>query len=100
MVFAQKIDMILRLFDGDISLSELVSLDLPSQRALVQARLDNLKHSQESFEAGKIDSYSRRYASTMSMISGGGTPSIPETSSTPNSSQIDRSKSRNISDAR
>jgi hypothetical protein len=40
-------------------------MDLPSQRALIQSRIDNLKESQENFENGKLDSYSRRYASIM-----------------------------------
>ena len=37
--FVEKMDMILRLFDGDISLTELLAFDVPSQRAMVQARL-------------------------------------------------------------
>jgi hypothetical protein len=61
----KKIDATLRLFDGDITLTELVHMDLPSQRALIQSRIDNLKESQENFENGKLDSYSRRYASIM-----------------------------------
>jgi hypothetical protein len=40
-------------------------MDLPSQRALVQSRIDNLKESQENYDNGKLDSYSRRYASVM-----------------------------------
>jgi hypothetical protein len=40
-------------------------MDLPSQRSLIQARIDNLKESQENYENGKLDSYSRRYASIM-----------------------------------
>jgi delta-aminolevulinic acid dehydratase/porphobilinogen synthase len=40
-------------------------MDLPSQRAMIQGRIDNLKESQENYENGKIDSYSRRYASIM-----------------------------------
>jgi hypothetical protein len=55
----------LRLFDGDVSLTELVNMDLPSSRVLIQARIDNLKESQENYENGKLDSYSRRYASLM-----------------------------------
>jgi hypothetical protein len=61
----KRLDATLRLFDGDISLAELVRMDLPSQRALIQSRIDNLKESQENFENGKLDSYSRRYASVM-----------------------------------
>jgi hypothetical protein len=61
----KRLDATLRLFDGDISLTELVHMDLPSQRALIQSRIDNLKESQENFENGKLDSYSRRYASVM-----------------------------------
>lgn len=75
--------MILRLFDGDISLSELVSLDMPSQRALVQARLNNLKKSQEAFENGRIDAYSRRYASTMGGGINANTSSIQYNASSP-----------------
>lgn len=65
--FVEKMDMLLRLFDGDVGLSELVSLDLPSQRALVQARIENLKKSQKAYEEGRIDAYSRRYAASMGM---------------------------------
>jgi hypothetical protein len=61
----KRLDATLRLFDGDITLTELVHMDLPSQRALIQSRIDNLKESQENFENGKLDSYSRRYASIM-----------------------------------
>jgi hypothetical protein len=61
----KRLDATLRLFDGDVTLTELVHMDLPSQRALIQSRIDNLKESQENFENGKIDSYSRRYASIM-----------------------------------
>jgi hypothetical protein len=61
----RRLDATLRLFDGDITLTELVHMDLPIQRALIQGRIDNLKESQENFEDGKLDSYSRRYASVM-----------------------------------
>jgi hypothetical protein len=61
----KRLDATLRLFDGDITLTELVHMDLPSQRALIQSRIDNLKESQENYENGKIDSYSRRYATIM-----------------------------------
>jgi hypothetical protein len=54
----RKLDAMLRLFDGDISLTELVHMDLPSQRALVQSRIDNLKESQEKLKNGIVDSYS------------------------------------------
>lgn len=61
----KRLDATLRLFDGDVTLTELVHMDLPSQRALIKSRVDNLKESQENFENGKLDSYSRRYASVM-----------------------------------
>jgi hypothetical protein len=61
----KRLDATLRLFDGDITLTELVHMDLPSQRALIQSRIDNLKESQENYENGKLDSYSRRYANVM-----------------------------------
>jgi hypothetical protein len=61
----KKLDAILRLFDGDITLSELVRMDMPSQRVIVEARIANLKDSQDRFEKGFVDSYSRRYASVM-----------------------------------
>lgn len=64
---AQKIDGMVRLFDGDVTLSELLSMDIPSQRALVQARLENLRRSQEAYKQGKIDSYSRRYANSFGL---------------------------------
>jgi hypothetical protein len=54
----KKLDAILRLFDGDISLTELVHMDLPAQRALVQSRIDNLNESQEKLKNGIVDSYS------------------------------------------
>lgn len=76
MPLAQKIDGMVRLFDGDISLSEILSMDIPSQRAMVQARLEQLRKSQEAYNEGKIDAYSRRYASTMG-ITGAGGGSLP-----------------------
>lgn len=76
MPLAQKIDGMVRLFDGDISLSEVLSMDIPSQRAMVQARLEQLRKSQEAYNEGKIDAYSRRYASTMGITGAGGT-SLP-----------------------
>lgn len=91
LAFVEKMDMMLRLFDGDITLTELISLDIPSQRALVQARLENLKRSQEAYENGKIDMYSRRYASTMS--SG---PSSSSTSYSSSPSPSETSRSRNV----
>ena len=106
--FVEKMDMILRLFDGDISLSELISLDMPSQRALVQARINNLRKSQEAFDNGRIDAYSRRYASTMGgglgLGNSGSTsiqykPSSPSQNESSGSGQeFDRSRSRNARD--
>lgn len=103
--FVEKMDMILRLFDGDISLTELLAFDVPSQRAMVQARLTNLRRSQEAFENGKVDSYSRRYASTMG-VGGGSSTSISYSASSPSSDSntgqgkdiIDRSNSMNAKD--
>ena len=77
MPLAQKIDGMVRLFDGDISLSEVLSMDIPSQRAMVQARLEQLRKSQEAYNEGKIDAYSRRYASTMGITGSGGSPTLP-----------------------
>lgn len=102
--FVEKMDMILRLFDGDISLTELLAFDVPSQRAMVQARLTNLRRSQEAFENGKVDAYSRRYASTMGV--GGSSTSISYSASSPSSDSntgqgkdiIDRSNSMNAKD--
>jgi hypothetical protein len=75
LVNMKRLDAILRLFDGDVSLTELVHMDLPSQRALIQSRIDNLKESHENYENGKIDSYSRRYANVMGgFIPGRGGP--------------------------
>lgn len=88
--FVKKIDNILRLFDGDLSLSEIISMDYPSQRAMVFARIENLKKSQEAFEQGKIDSYSRRYASSM-----GGLSSIGSSTSISSTSPQSQYKSKN-----
>ena len=103
--FVEKMDMILRLFDGDISLTELLAFDVPSQRAMVQARLTNLRRSQEAFENGKGDAYSRRYASTMG-VGGGSSTSISYSASSPSSNSntgqgkdiVDRSHSMNAKD--
>lgn len=103
---AMKIDGLIRLFDGDLTASEVLSMDIPSQRAMVKARLENLKRSQENYANGTIDAYSRRYANSMGF---GGTdyssPSLVQTSheneQIENDSQpdvIDRSNSRNIKD--
>jgi hypothetical protein len=71
----KKIDAMLRLFDGDVSLTELVHMDLPSQRALVQSRIDNLRESQEKLKKGIIDSFSisNRYGGAL----GSGPASLP-----------------------
>ena len=103
--FVEKMDMILRLFDGDISLTELLAFDVPSQRAMVQARLTNLRRSQEASENGKVDAYSRRYASTMG-VGGGSSTSISYSASSPSSNSntgqgkdiVDRSHSMNAKD--
>lgn len=56
-----------RLFDGDISLTEILHMDLPMTRAWVEARLKRLQESQKNYEKnGIIDSYSRRYMNSMS----------------------------------
>lgn len=91
MPLAQKIDGIVRLFDGDLSLSEVLSMDIPSQRAMVQARLEQLRKSQEAYNEGKIDAYSRRYASTMGITGAGGGNSLPS----PDYSDADTSPQQN-----
>lgn len=55
----------IRLFDGDYSASDILSMDIPSQRVMIAARLRALKESQEKYKNGIIDAYSRRYANTM-----------------------------------
>ena len=97
MPLAQKIDGMVRLFDGDISLSEVLSMDIPSQRAMVQARLEQLRKSQEAYNEGKIDAYSRRYASTMGITSAGGAslPS-PDYSGTNTSPQQNQQEIRSL----
>ena len=97
MPLAQKIDGMVRLFDGDISLSEVLSMDIPSQRAMVQARLEQLRKSQDAYNEGKIDAYSRRYASTMGITSAGGAslPS-PDYSSTDTSPQQNQQETRSL----
>jgi hypothetical protein len=83
----RKIDAILRLFDGDITLTELVKMDFPSQRALVQSRIMNLKESMERYEKeGKVDFYSKGYASILGGISG----SSPQDEQTPDNKPIIR----------
>ena len=101
---AQKIDGMVRLFDGDATLGEILSMDIPSQRAMIQARFENLRKSQEAYAQGKIDAYSRRYANVMGL--GGAAVNnnyaLPE--SNPSSQNqnipqtIDRSKSLNVKD--
>ena len=98
---AQKIDGMVRLFDGDASLGEILSMDIPSQRAMIQARFENLRKSQEAYAQGKIDAYSRRYANTMGL--GGASLNenyaLPESNSSSQNENIpntvDRSKSLN-----
>lgn len=89
-----------RLFDGDISFTEIMSMDIPASRAMIQARLENLRRSQEQYSQGILDAYSRRYASTM--FSGPSrTLSSPEDQPSNQNQQhdeIDRSHSRNIHD--
>jgi hypothetical protein len=104
--YIARIDMTLRLFDGDISLTELMNMDIPSQRALVQSRIKKLNESMENLENGRVDAYSRRYAGTMGGGFGGGSssgisyhaPSSSQTGDNQND-KIDRSKSRNYKDA-
>jgi hypothetical protein len=69
---AMKLDGMIRLFDGDMSPTEILSMDIPSQRVMIRARLENLKRSQENYKNGIIDAYSRRYASSMGGLFGGG----------------------------
>jgi len=89
-----------RLFDGDLTLGEILSMDIPSQKVMVQARLENLRRSQENYSKGQIDAYSRRYANTMAF----GAPSsiYKDSESSPEEEQgnntIDRSKSLNFHD--
>lgn len=104
--YIARIDMTLRLFDGDISLTELMNMDIPSQRALVQSRIKKLNESMENLENGRVDAYSRRYAGTMGGGFGGGSssgisyhaPSSGQSGDNQND-KIDRSKSRNYKDA-
>ena len=60
-----KMDGMIRLFDGDYTASEVLSMDIPSQRVMIAARLQALKESQEKYKSGIVDAYSRRYANTM-----------------------------------
>lgn len=99
---AQKIDGMVRLFDGDVTLSEILAMDIPSQRAMVQARLENLRRSQEAYKQGKIDAYSRRYANTFalsdSQLEALEQPSASQNEKIPDKPTIDRSKSLNFKD--
>lgn len=60
-----KLDGMVRLFDGDYTASEVLAMDIPSNRVMIAARLQALKESQEKYKNGVIDAYSRRYANTM-----------------------------------
>ena len=106
MALAMKIDGMIRLFDGDMNAEQILSMDIPSQRVMIKARLENLKQSRENYKNGIIDAYSRRYAGNMGGALGGGIseysvggdnePSLEETSS--QISGIDRSRSLNLHD--
>lgn len=107
MLLAMKLDGMIRLFDGDMSPTEILSMDIPSQRVMVKARLENLKKSQENFKNGIIDAYSRRYANNMGGVFGGvseyntggdSLPSQDESDSQSSQQGIDRSHSLNIHD--
>ena len=107
MLLAMKIDGMIRLFDGDMSLSEILSMDIPSQRVMVKARLENLKQSQENYKNGIIDAYSRKYAGMGGMFGGvseyssGGDNLLSHNendSQDSDNSVIDRSRSLNIHD--
>lgn len=104
MALAMKIDGMIRLFDGDISADQILSMDIPSQRVMIKARLENLKQSQENYKNGIIDAYSRRYASSMGGLGGGSSEySIEQDSDSSQNvdsqiSGIDRSRSLNFRD--
>lgn len=67
---ASLIDSQMRLFDGDVTLGEIMNLDIPLKKSLMMARLTNLKKSRERFEKhGEIDSYTRKEMSN-GMLSG------------------------------
>ena len=104
---AMKLDGMIRLFDGDMSPTEILSMDIPSQRVMVKARMENLKRSQENYKNGILDAYSRRYASSMGGMLGGGlddTVSVPsqEMTNTEDTQdthdEIDRTRSLNFRD--
>lgn len=103
---AMKIDGMIRLFDGDMTPTEVLAMDIPSQRVMVKARLENLKQSQENFKNGIIDAYSRKYAGSMGGLLGGGSSEYSVGDDDTRSSQdtesqisgIDRSRSRNLHD--
>lgn len=59
--YISYIDNVLRLFGNDISLTELMRMDLPSTRAFIDARQRNLTKSMENYRDGKIDYYSSQY---------------------------------------
>lgn len=97
----------IRLFDGDYTPSEILSMDIPSQRVMVKARLEALKRSQENYANGILDAYSRRYANVMTGQSNSSTyfsaPTSSQNQVEDNSEQddhptIDRSRSLNIHD--
>jgi hypothetical protein len=57
----QKIDSTIRLFEGDYSGSELVHLDIPLLKSLVEARLANMEKSRKILETqGKVDAFTKR----------------------------------------
>lgn len=72
----KKIDSMVRLFDGDLSFTELMAMDIPLQNAMINARLENLRQSKEAYiKNGITDSYSKSYVVNQGF--GGMLPSTP-----------------------
>lgn len=54
-----RLDSLKKLFEGDITYTELVSMDIPYLRSLTQARLANLSRSRELLKQGQVDNFSK-----------------------------------------
>lgn len=57
---AASMDMTIRFFEGDYSATELLTMDLPKLKALIQGRMANLARSRKKLEdEGKADAFAK-----------------------------------------
>lgn len=59
-----RLDSLIKLFDGDITYTELVNMDIPYLRSLTQARLANLAKSRDLLKKGQVDGFSKKDVSS------------------------------------